>query len=104
MRLRRARRRSASEPLRSPTPPWCVPLLAAVVRSRYLTRESGPPAPGSGGSAGARGVRDGPRRNLRFFGVRIAAVDLGSNSFHLVVAEVRADGTFEPLVREKEML
>jgi exopolyphosphatase / guanosine-5'-triphosphate,3'-diphosphate pyrophosphatase len=36
--------------------------------------------------------------------VRIAAVDLGSNSFHLVVAEVRPDGTFEPLVREKEML
>ncbi len=36
--------------------------------------------------------------------MRIAAVDLGSNSFHLVVAEVRADGTFEPLVREKEML
>jgi exopolyphosphatase/guanosine-5'-triphosphate,3'-diphosphate pyrophosphatase len=36
--------------------------------------------------------------------VRIAAVDLGSNSFHLVVAEVRPDGTFEPLIREKEML
>jgi exopolyphosphatase/guanosine-5'-triphosphate,3'-diphosphate pyrophosphatase len=36
--------------------------------------------------------------------VRIAAVDLGSNSFHLVVAEVRADGAFEPLVSEKEML
>ncbi len=36
--------------------------------------------------------------------MRIAAVDLGSNSFHLVVAEVRADGTFEPLVSEKEML
>src|SRR6476469_9122337 len=50
------------------------------------------------------GVRLGQRRPLRFFDVRIAAVDLGSNSFHLVVAEVRADGTFEPLVREKEML
>ena len=36
--------------------------------------------------------------------MRIAAVDLGSNSFHLVVAEVRPDGTFEPLVSEKEML
>lgn len=31
-------------------------------------------------------------------------MDLGSNSFHLVVAEVRPDGTFEPLIREKEML
>lgn len=36
--------------------------------------------------------------------MRIAAVDLGSNSFHLLVADVTADGTFEPLVREKEML
>ena len=36
--------------------------------------------------------------------MRIAALDLGSNSFHLVVAEVRPDGTFTPTVREKEML
>lgn len=36
--------------------------------------------------------------------MRIAALDLGSNSFHLLVAEVQADGTFVPLVREKEML
>ncbi|MGH9063072.1 MAG: HD domain-containing protein [Acidimicrobiales bacterium] len=36
--------------------------------------------------------------------MRIGALDLGSNSFHLLVAEARRDGTFEPLVREKEML
>jgi exopolyphosphatase/guanosine-5'-triphosphate,3'-diphosphate pyrophosphatase len=36
--------------------------------------------------------------------VRIAALDLGSNSFHLLVADARQDGTFEPLAREKEML
>jgi exopolyphosphatase/guanosine-5'-triphosphate,3'-diphosphate pyrophosphatase len=36
--------------------------------------------------------------------VRIAALDLGSNSFHLVVVETRPDGSFVPLVREKEML
>jgi exopolyphosphatase/guanosine-5'-triphosphate,3'-diphosphate pyrophosphatase len=36
--------------------------------------------------------------------VRIAALDLGSNSFHLLVADAHPDGTFEPLVREKETL
>ena len=36
--------------------------------------------------------------------VRIGAVDLGSNSFHLVVVDAHPDGTFETLVREKEML
>jgi len=35
--------------------------------------------------------------------VRIAAFDLGTNSFHLLVAEAHAEG-FTPLVREKEML
>ncbi len=36
--------------------------------------------------------------------MRIAALDLGSNSFHLLVADVAPDGTFEPVAREKEML
>jgi len=36
--------------------------------------------------------------------VRIAALDLGSNSFHLLVVETRRDGSFVPLAREKEML
>ncbi len=36
--------------------------------------------------------------------MRIAALDLGTNSFHLLIAEVHADGSFTPLVREKEML
>ena len=36
--------------------------------------------------------------------MRIAALDLGSNSFHLLVVEAQADGHFETLVREKEML
>ncbi len=36
--------------------------------------------------------------------MRIAALDLGSNSFHLLVVETRRDGSFLPLAREKEML
>jgi exopolyphosphatase/guanosine-5'-triphosphate,3'-diphosphate pyrophosphatase len=31
-------------------------------------------------------------------------MDLGTNSFHLLVAEIHADGHLDPLVREKEML
>ena len=36
--------------------------------------------------------------------MRIAALDLGSNSFHMIVVEARLDGTFLPLVREKQTL
>lgn len=36
--------------------------------------------------------------------MRIAALDLGTNSFHLLIAEVQADGHFEPLAREKAMI
>ncbi len=36
--------------------------------------------------------------------MRIAALDLGSNSFHLLVVETRPDGSFVPLAREKVML
>ena len=36
--------------------------------------------------------------------MRIAALDLGSNSFHLLVVEARLDGSFVPLAREREML
>src|SRR6478672_9295957 len=36
--------------------------------------------------------------------MRIAALDLGSNSFHLLVADVHPDGTFESIAREKDML
>ena len=36
--------------------------------------------------------------------VRIAALDMGSNSFHLLVVEAHPDGTFESIMRDKEML
>lgn len=36
--------------------------------------------------------------------MRIAALDLGSNSFHLLVVETRPDGSFVALAREKETL
>jgi len=36
--------------------------------------------------------------------VRIAALDLGTNSFHLLVADVRSDGHFEALARDKAMI
>src|SRR5258707_7760508 len=36
--------------------------------------------------------------------MRIGALDLGSNSFHLLVADVHPDGTFASIAREKDML
>lgn len=36
--------------------------------------------------------------------MRIAALDLGSNSFHLLAVEAHPDGSFEPLLKEKVML
>ena len=36
--------------------------------------------------------------------MRIAAVDMGSNSFHLLVVEAHADGSFDVLLREKDVL
>jgi exopolyphosphatase/guanosine-5'-triphosphate,3'-diphosphate pyrophosphatase len=36
--------------------------------------------------------------------VKIAAIDCGTNSFHLLIASVGADGSVEPLERAKEMV
>ncbi len=36
--------------------------------------------------------------------MRIAAIDMGSNSFHLLVVDAHPDGSFDTLLREKEML
>jgi len=36
--------------------------------------------------------------------MKIAAIDLGSNSFHMIIVEVGASGTFQVIDREKEMV
>src|SRR5439155_27006237 len=36
--------------------------------------------------------------------MRIAAVDIGTNSLHMIVVRVRADLSFEVIDREKEMV
>src|SRR5580765_2442419 len=36
--------------------------------------------------------------------MKIAAIDAGTNSFHLLVARVAADGTVQPLESAKEMV
>src|SRR5512137_1462000 len=36
--------------------------------------------------------------------MRIAAIDIGTNSVHMIVAEVRPDLSFEVIDREKEMV
>src|SRR5260221_12721878 len=50
------------------------------------------------------GVRLRPLLGYSRPDMRIAALDLGSNSFHLLVADVHPDGTFEAVTREKDML
>ena len=45
-----------------------------------------------------------PRSPLASERMRVAALDLGTNSFHLLVADVQSDGHIDPIVREKEML
>jgi len=36
--------------------------------------------------------------------MKIAAVDVGTNSFHLLVARVTAEGALEPIERQKDMV
>jgi exopolyphosphatase/guanosine-5'-triphosphate,3'-diphosphate pyrophosphatase len=36
--------------------------------------------------------------------MRLAAIDIGTNSVHMIVVQVRPDGSFEVIDREKEMV
>ena len=36
--------------------------------------------------------------------MRLAAIDIGTNSLHMIVVQVRADLSFEVIDREKEMV
>src|SRR4051794_39359978 len=73
----------------------------ASARSRGRLEPSSGKIPAFVVACGSQGARNGVG-SLR--AVRVAAFDLGSNSFHLIVAEVRAEGSFEPIITEKEML
>ena len=35
---------------------------------------------------------------------RLAAIDIGTNSFHLVIADIKANGKFNVIGRDKEMV
>ena len=47
-------------------------------------------------------LRDAARRDE--IGEVLAAIDLGTNSFHLVVARMLPNGRFETMASEKEMV
>jgi exopolyphosphatase / guanosine-5'-triphosphate,3'-diphosphate pyrophosphatase len=44
------------------------------------------------------------RKNHYSKAMRIAAIDIGTNSIHMIVVEIRPDGSFEVIDREKEMV
>ncbi len=70
-------------PERSAAGPPCVP----------LTRPAGGPTP-SADEPPLPGILDG-------VGIRVATIDIGSNSLRLMVADVRADGSYELVDDEK---
>src|SRR5262245_58791864 len=53
-------------------------------------------------SSGSRRVEW--RRETRSVDMKLAAIDLGSNSLHMVIVEVSGSGAFRVIDREKEMV
>ncbi len=73
----------------------------AVRPARPARRSLKPPSPASAPAAVAGPpVAAQPARR----GVRVAAIDVGSNSIHMLVAQVEPDGRFRILDRAKEMV
>jgi exopolyphosphatase/guanosine-5'-triphosphate,3'-diphosphate pyrophosphatase len=77
-------------------------LRAAVMRSRAAIVAR--PGIEPDGDVRNGGCADPHNATVTVGRMRIAALDLGTNSFHLLIAEVHPDGSFTPLEREKEML
>src|SRR6266576_1541814 len=65
---------------------------------------SAPPFSSSPTSSPAPARRMPPPQAAPAPSLRIAAIDVGSNSLHMIVSEVDADGAVTPLWRMKEMV
>jgi hypothetical protein len=52
----------------------------------------------------AMGSRSSGSKAVALPALRVAAIDIGSNSIHMVVAEADTDGAIVPLWRMKEMI
>src|SRR4051794_22185525 len=96
--------RSRDEAFARVPPPGQTPaggLRTSRTRATSSRSADRAPACDAGDVAGDRSTAPPP---VAWSVMRVAAMDLGSNSFHLLVADVHADGHIDPLVQEKEML
>lgn len=84
----------------SPVSTRAVRPVRTASRSRRPASPASAPAESARASAAGSPVAAQPARR----GVRVAAIDVGSNSIHMLVAQVESDGRFRILDRAKEMV